>query len=147
VYWANFGGDRIGRSTLGGALVQQDFITGANNPCGIAVDALTQFPLPSNQFSFRALKRNKRRGTATLTVEVPGPGSLELAGKGIRAQDSAVSGSGSPLRPKLRIRATGAKKRKLNETGSVQVKANVTYTPTGGNARKKSKRIKLIKRL
>jgi hypothetical protein len=27
------------------------------------------------------------------------------------------------------------------------VKANVTYTPTGGNPRKKSKRIKLIKRL
>ena len=38
---------------------------------------------PSNSFSFGKLKRNKRRGTATLTVEVPGPGTLALSGKGL----------------------------------------------------------------
>ena len=40
--------------------------------------------LPSNTFSFGKLKLNKRRGTATLVVRVPGPGSLLLSGAGVK---------------------------------------------------------------
>jgi hypothetical protein len=47
---------------------------------------------------------------------------------------------------KLKVRATGEKKRMLKKTGSVTVKATVTYAPTGGSPNSQTKRIKLIKR-
>ena len=39
-----------------------------------------------SKFSFGKLKRNKKRGTAKLTVKVPGPGTLTLLGKGLVRQ-------------------------------------------------------------
>jgi virginiamycin B lyase len=41
VYWANnaIGSDSIGRANNDGSAVDQDFITGADNPAGVAVDA------------------------------------------------------------------------------------------------------------
>src|SRR4029450_7433640 len=41
---------------------------------------------PPNAFSFTKLKRNKAKGSATLAVDVPGPGELTLTGKGIVRQ-------------------------------------------------------------
>ena len=35
---------------------------------------------PANRFKFAGFKLNKRKGTATLLIEVPGPGALALAG-------------------------------------------------------------------
>ncbi|MEK6277153.1 MAG: PQQ-dependent sugar dehydrogenase [Actinomycetota bacterium] len=111
---------------------------------------------PSNAFSFGKVKRNKRKGTATLTVIVPGPGTLVLTGKGLvkqrpsgasraaRIVAKTVSAAG---KVKLKVRSKGKKKRTLNRTGKVKVKAKITYTPTGGDPNKKSKRIKLVKRL
>jgi hypothetical protein len=48
---------------------------------------------------------------------------------------------------KLRVKAKGTKKRKLNQTGKVKVKVKVTYRPTGvsGPPNTRSKRVKLIK--
>jgi streptogramin lyase len=41
IYWGNYGsGTTIGRSTLAGKSVKQSFITGADNPTGVAVDNL-----------------------------------------------------------------------------------------------------------
>jgi hypothetical protein len=39
VYWTNSGGDTIGRANLDGTGVNQSWITGANTPYGVAVDA------------------------------------------------------------------------------------------------------------
>jgi hypothetical protein len=44
---------------------------------------------PSNAFSFGKVKKNRKKGTATLTVIVPGPGTLTLAGKGLKPQRPA----------------------------------------------------------
>jgi DNA-binding beta-propeller fold protein YncE len=110
---------------------------------------------PSNAFSFGKLKRNKRKGTATLTVNVPGPGTLGLTGKGlvkqrvsgaanaVRATAKAVSAAGAV---KLKIKAKGRAKHKLNNTGNVKLTARITFTPTGGSPNTKSKKLKLIKR-
>lgn len=38
LYWANEEGDSVGRSSLDGLTVDQDFITGASDPRGVAVD-------------------------------------------------------------------------------------------------------------
>jgi virginiamycin B lyase len=38
LYWANGGGDTIGRASITGTSVENRFIPGANWPCGLAVD-------------------------------------------------------------------------------------------------------------
>ena len=99
-----------------------------------------------NTFSFGKLKRNKRKGTATLPVILPGPGTLVLSGKGlVKQQPSNASVSGAGTR-KLMIRTEGRKKRRLDRTGEVRVNAEVTYTPTGADPSAQVKRIKLVKR-
>jgi hypothetical protein len=107
-------------------------------------------PAPSNSFTFGGLKRNLKKGTAKLTVNVPGPGTLTLTGKGVVKQRPAASASKTVTAAgavKLLVKAKGKQKRTLNRTGKVKVKAKVTYTPTGGSPNTKTKRIKLIKRL
>jgi hypothetical protein len=129
---------------------------GVARPQGPACDigAFELVPLaprivPSNSFSFGRLKLNRRRGTATLVVNLPGPGAVGLAGKGIVGLPAQAKASGAvtaagPL--KLTIKAKGKTRRKLNLTGRVGVNATVTYTPTGGTPGTQSKHIKLIKR-
>ena len=45
---------------------------------------------------------------------------------------------------KLLIKAKGRKKRKLNSTGKVKVRPEITYTPTGGSANTRSVKVRLI---
>lgn len=72
VYWTNGDTGTIGRANLDGTGVDRRLIAGAPVPGGVAVDAL-------RSFSLGKVKENKRKGTAKLTVKVPGPGELELA--------------------------------------------------------------------
>jgi hypothetical protein len=94
-------------------------------------------PPPSNAFRFGRLKRNKRRGTAVLTVVVPGPGTLALGGKKVVSQ--RTSGA------KLLIKARGKAKRRLAGRGRVKVRFRVTYTPAGGTPASRSKSVQLIR--
>jgi hypothetical protein len=120
--------------------------------CDIGAFELTPVVLrivPSNSFSFGRLELNRRKGTATLVVNLPGPGTVGLAGKGIvglpaQARASTAAATAGPL--KLTIKAKGKTRRKLNRTGKARVTAIVTYTPTGGTLATQSKRIRLIKR-
>lgn len=103
----------------------------------------------SNSFSLGGVERNKKKGTATLTVDVPNPGELSLSGKGVKAQragavaSKAVAVAGTV---KLLVKAKGRKKRKLNESGKVTVKPKITYIPTGGDPSTQSRKLKLKKR-
>jgi hypothetical protein len=104
---------------------------------------------PTNTFTFGATTRNKKKGTATLTATVPNPGELTGSGKGVKVAAAAllsktVTASGNV---KLTIRAKGKKKTTLNETGKVKVKPKITYTPTGGDPRTQSIKVKLKKNL
>jgi hypothetical protein len=107
---------------------------------------------PSNQFTIDKIKKNKRKGTATMTVTVPNPGVLTLGGSGIKPQRpvagrieaaSKTVGAGTT---KLKIKAKGNKKKKLNKKGKVKVTAKVTYTPTGGDPATQTKNVKLKKK-
>jgi hypothetical protein len=103
---------------------------------------------PSNSFSLGDATRNKRKGTATLTVDVPNPGELGLSGKGVKAVGAAraaqtVAAAGEA---KLVIRARGKKKTTLLDTGKVKLNVGVTYTPTGGDPSTQSETLKLKKR-
>jgi hypothetical protein len=112
----------------------------------------------SNSFSFGKVKKNKNNGTATLAVDVPGPGTLSLSGKGVKTQRAVPGATASKTVSaagivKLKVRAKGAAKFKLNHTGKVKVKVTVVFrpgaTPAGdvaGDAKTEVKRIKLIKK-
>jgi hypothetical protein len=105
---------------------------------------------PPNGFSFGKLKRNLKKGTAKLTVEVSAPGALRLKRTGgVRGSSKHPAEAG---RVRLKIGSRGKAKRKLkrvskhNRTSKVKVKARVSYTPTGGEPSEKSKRVKLKRR-
>jgi hypothetical protein len=101
-------------------------------------------PPASNDFSFGKVRKNKKKGTAKLTLEVPGPGELELAKtKKVRGDDDSADEAG---KEKLSIKPKGKAKKRLNHSGKTKVKAEVTFAPDGSEPNLKRKRIKLLKR-
>jgi hypothetical protein len=103
---------------------------------------------PTNTFTLGSTTRNKKKGTATLTVNLPNPGELTAFGKGVSAAGAAViSKAVTAGTASLRIKAKGKKKRKLNDTGKVKLNAAITFTPTGGDPNTQSRKVKLKKKL
>jgi hypothetical protein len=101
-------------------------------------------------FTVDAITRNKKKGTATLTVTVAFAGELTGAGKGIKVANGALNSMtvSAPGSVRLLIKARGRKKKKkLNSTGEVKVKPKITYTPTGGEPGTRSVKVKLKKKL
>jgi hypothetical protein len=103
----------------------------------------------TSTFTVDAITRNKKKGTATLTVTVAHAGELTGAGKGVRVANAAVISKtvSAPGSVQLLIKAKGKKKKKLNSTGKVKVKPKITYTPTGGEPGTRSVKVKLKKNL
>jgi hypothetical protein len=65
---------------------------------------------PTNRFTFGQVRRNRKKGSATLSVNFPNPGNLALSGKGVKsvpAGPTVVTGPGDVL---LRIKAAGKKR-------------------------------------
>jgi dipeptidyl aminopeptidase/acylaminoacyl peptidase len=90
---------------------------------------------PGNHFSFGKLKLNKKKGTATLIVNVPGAGSLVLGGKGVKKASVQAKGPGNVTLP---VKASGKAKKKLDELGKVKLALKVSFTPGGGVANTES---------
>ncbi|MDP9188533.1 MAG: hypothetical protein M3O25_04720 [Actinomycetota bacterium] len=110
-------------------------------PTGRRLD-ITADVTPTNTFKFGKISRNKNKGNATLTVNVPNPGKLSVSGTGV------VKGSKTADDPgdfKLTISAKGKKKRALNDSGKVNVTPKISFTPTGGAAGEQSRKLKLRK--
>jgi hypothetical protein len=97
----------------------------------------------SNRFGFGNLKRNARKGTASLAVQLPGPGSVTLSGKGLVRQHAAALAAG---RVELAVRARGGARKRLAARGQLAVSAVVSFTPTGGDAATATRRLKLLRR-
>ena len=118
-----------------------DFLTGGGR---LNVSATLQ---PTNTFTLGKVKRNEKKGTATLTAKVPNPGLLTGSGNGVKVASVARPSRtvSAPGNVKLKIRAKGQKKRQLDQTGKVKLGVNVTYTPTGGDPSTESKKVKLTK--
>ena len=108
---------------------------------------------PTNAFTFGATTRNKKKGTASLTVNVPAPGgTLTLTGNGLKsasssgAHASAIPVSG-PAAVQLKIKPKGKTRKKLNASGKAKVTAQITYTPTDGDPNSLQQKVKLKKRI
>jgi len=104
---------------------------------------------PSNTFTLGAITRNKKKGTATVTVTVPNSGELtgSVNGAKVASARAVTSKSVGAGQAQLLVNAKGKKKRKLNETGKVKLKIAITYTPTGGDPNSQSVKVTLKKKL
>jgi hypothetical protein len=103
---------------------------------------------PSNRFSFGKVIFNRGRGTASLSIRVPGPGVVVLSGKGIlarRGPGAAIVLGGAGV-ARLAIAAAGRRRAALSRSGAAKVVARVTYTPNGGDPLTKTRPIGLRKR-
>jgi hypothetical protein len=99
---------------------------------------------PSNLFGFGAVKRDKRKGTATLAVELPGAGDVELTGTDqVKPAQARIGAAGEAA---ILIRAAGKAKKKLRAHGKAKVSAEVTFTPDGGSPNAQTTNVTLKRR-
>jgi hypothetical protein len=91
-------------------------------------------------FAVAGLERNTRAGTATLMVDVPGPGRVVARGAEIKTSGARAATAGTV---KLAIRPTSDALQRLDETGAAIVQAIVTYMPPGGEVRALTKSVEL----
>jgi hypothetical protein len=103
---------------------------------------------PESKFTVASVTRNRRRGTATVTVDLPNPGQLTASGAGFRIA-SAAGALNKPVgagQTQLVVRAKGKKRRKLDRKGRCKINVAIAYTPTSGDSRTRHAKFKLIKR-
>jgi hypothetical protein len=104
---------------------------------------------PNNVFTIAGIKRNKKKGTATITVTLPNSGELVGSGKGVKASSAGqavISKAVGVGTAQLVVKAKGKKRRKLNEKGKVKLNVALSYTPTGGSPQSQSLKVKLKKK-
>ncbi len=98
-----------------------------NNGEQLNVSALV---VPDNRLTVRGVKRNKKRGSARITLGIPNPGELHLAGAGVKIRGarhrSVQAGNLSLL-----VRAFGRARDKLLDRGKVRVVAQISYVVAG----------------
>jgi hypothetical protein len=123
----------------GSSSVQSD---GATLTYGPAAAPLAVAPAPRRPtIKLVKIKRNKRRGIATLLVSVSGPGTVTLTGRGIVKQTRSSSGAEVV---KLPVRAKGPARRHLRKAGQARVRARLAFAPHVGSRVTATARIKLI---
>lgn len=89
---------------------------------------------------------NKKKGTATVTLEVPGSGTATLSGKKV-AKKKAKRSAASPGKIKLLVKAKGKANKTLAKKGKVKIKATVGFAPLAGSATSQTVKVTLKKKL
>jgi hypothetical protein len=107
----------------------------------LRVNASAQL-FPTNSFETGVISRNKKKGTATLMLDIPNPGVLTVSGKGVKATVSAASQVQAGT-VKLKLAAKGKQRKKLRAKGQVRLKPTITFTPTGGDPNAQTTKVKL----
>ncbi len=97
--------------------------------------------IPDNGFTLGTVTRDRKNGTASITVTTTNPGVVTVSGKGLRkraAKSLAVAGPAT-----FQLAATGKTLRKLVRKGAAKVTVNATFTPPAGEPRTQSVGVKL----
>ena len=93
---------------------------------------------------------NKKRGTATVPVSVPGPGTLTLTGKGVvtkgATQASGTGATGAADIVDLLVKSNGKTRRKLRSSGKARVTVTIGFAGTGGGSDTELQTVKLKKK-
>jgi hypothetical protein len=99
--------------------------------------------VPSNRFRIGRRQVNRRKGSVRLILIVPGPGTVELRGKKVRAVRHKVKKAG---RTAVTVRPKRMQLKILKHRHREHVRFKLTYTPTGGYPRHKTIGLTLIHR-
>jgi hypothetical protein len=98
----------------------------------------------STKLEIRDVKLDKDRGTAKLAVKVPYSGELRLEKTdSVKGQRKLADAAGKLM---LLVKSRGNANKRLNGTGVVDVKADVSFAPDCGPTKTKRKKIRLVKR-
>ena len=95
-----------------------------------------------SKFTIGKLALNKKKGTATLTLSVPGAGTLTATGNGLKKATAKPTAVGAT---KLKLKALGKAKRKLDDEGTTKLKLSLRWAPTGNTAATQTVKVKLKK--
>ncbi len=98
--------------------------------------------IPSNDFGIAAITRDRKRGTATVLLNVSNPGTLAISAKGMKkrpVKNIAVAGTAQ-----FNIAAAPSKRGKLEKRGKLTLTPTLTFSPSGGEPASFPFRIKLL---
>ncbi|HKO37379.1 MAG TPA: hypothetical protein VJU14_03320 [Solirubrobacterales bacterium] len=109
--------------------------------CALTMDGPKSVTANFASFKFgKKVKRNKKKGTAVLTVNVGGPGTLVVSGKKIKRRSKAAKAAGNV---KLPVVPKGKALKALKANGKAKVRVQLVYTPTGGSASMLTRKVQL----
>lgn len=97
-------------------------------------------PTPLKELRAPKVKLNRKTGSATLTLAVPGPGRLALSGAGVRSVRKTVKAAGPVA---LTVQPTAKTAGKLKDTGTARVTVKLTFTPATGGVDDRVVKLKL----
>lgn len=89
----------------------------------------TPQPGPSGAFVLHRPSFDRRSGSATVAVDLPGPGRVTLSGGKV---DRAAVDAGSAGTLRLLVRPTPIARRALRRKGALRVSVRIAFTPLGG---------------
>ncbi|HEY3435643.1 MAG TPA: hypothetical protein VGK41_08315, partial [Solirubrobacterales bacterium] len=115
----------------------------ATTPQGGSVAQVAKLKVTKAKISLGGAKLNKAKGTATLSVKIPGAGTVTASGKGVVKAKKSAKKAKKPKRLKLTIKAKGKAKKQLAEEGTAKVGVKVTFKPNSGTPVTKTKKITL----
>lgn len=89
------------------------------------------------------LAKNKVKGTAVLTIGVPGPGKVVVFGPGVKKVTRTVKAA---AKPKFAIKPKGKKLKALNKKGKVTTVVKVKFTAADGTVTTANRKVTLTKK-
>jgi hypothetical protein len=113
----------------------------SNSICELLVDAVIQ---PSTQVGFLGKNQKytvNKKGKIILPIELPGPGSIKISGKGLARQGVRTVNEAGVV--KLPIKLAARTLRRLDASGKAAVKVKITFTPVGGDPGTLERKLKL----
>jgi PBP superfamily domain len=110
--------------------------------------AIVPIGRPSNLFTLSRTAISSKNGSATLAVNLPGAGKLDVLGTAKVGKKQVKVGhvvlnAGQAGTYKVTLKPSGAAKVALRKAGKLQVKLTLTFTPNGGTASTSTKGIML----
>ena len=99
---------------------------------------------PTSTVTFGAIRRNKKKGTASVTMTLPNAGELIYSGNGLSLTGPpTVSAPGDV---QLIVKTIGKKRKKLFRKGKLGVSFQVSFTPSQGSLHTTTESLKLRKK-
>lgn len=115
----------------------------AKTPQGGTVSQVAKLKVTKAKLSLGGAKLNKTKGIATLSVKIPGAGTVTATGKGIAKVKKPAKKAKKPKTLKLTIKAKGKAKKQLAEEGLAKVSAKITFKPLSGTPVSRTKKFTL----